>query len=158
MNAVKSRRSLIAVALGCVLAASLLVAGPAGAASRGFKVHNKSSAELQLVEAKSVPTYVCNSYVHCVPSYYSMEFEGRPHDGSVMKPNDTQTWELKYGFSIFGGIQYAANVWYKIVGTQDLVNFQIETYPTANESSCKVHGTQKYSCVAAGTNLEFKNN
>jgi hypothetical protein len=157
MNAVKSRRGLIAIAAGCILAASLFVAGPASAASRGFRIHNKSNVELQLVNAKPVPTYICNSVVHCVATHYDIDFEGRPADGSPLKPNDTQTWELKYGFSIFGGIQYAANVWYKIAGTEDLVNFQIETYPTSNESSCKVHGTQKYSCVAGGTTLEFKN-
>jgi hypothetical protein len=156
MNAIKSRRSLSVVVAGCILAASLFVAGPASAASRGFKIHNKSNAELQLVNAKAVPTYICNSFVHCVPTHYDMDFEGRPGDGSLLKANGTQTWELKYRFNFVGGIQYAANLWYKIVGTEDLVNFQIETYPTSNESSCKVHGTQKYTCVAGGTNLEFK--
>jgi hypothetical protein len=157
MKAVRSRRSLIAVVLGCVLAASMLVAGPASAASRGFKIQNKSSVELKLVEAKSVPTYVCNSTVHCVPTHYPMEFEGRPGDGSVLQPNGTDTWELKYKFNLFGGVGYAANLWYKIVGTEDMVTYQIETYSTSNESSCKVIGTKKYTCVAGNTDLEFKN-
>jgi hypothetical protein len=156
MNAVKSRRALIAI-LGCVLTASMLVAGPASAASRGFKLRNKSNVELKLVEAKTVPTYVCNSTVHCVPSYYPMDFEGRPGDGSTLNPNGTDTWELKYKFSIVGGVGYAANLWYKIAGTDDMVTYQIETYNTSNESSCKVIGTAKYTCVAGGTDLEFKN-
>jgi hypothetical protein len=46
---------------------------------------------------------------------------------------------------------------YKIAGTDDTVNFTIETYNTSNESSCKVIGTSKYTCSAAGTKLEFKN-
>lgn len=157
MNAVKSRRGLIAIVLGCVLTASMLVAGPASAASRGFKLRNKSNVELKLVEAKTVPTYVCNSTVHCVPSHYPMDFEGRPGDGSALRPNGTDTWELKYSFSIFGGVGYAANLWYKIVGTDDMVTYQIETYNTSNESSCKVIGTARYTCVAGGTDLEFKN-
>jgi hypothetical protein len=157
MNAVKSRRSLVAVVLGCALAASMLAAGTASAASRGFKLHNKSSVELKLIEAKAVPSFVCNSHVHCVPSHYPIDFEGRPGDGSVLKPNGTDTWELKYKFSLFGGTGYAANLWYKIVGTNDEVTYQIETYNTSNESSCKVIGTQKYTCVAGGTDLEFKN-
>jgi hypothetical protein len=149
MNAVKSRRSLIAMVLGCVLAASMFVAG--------FRLQNKSNVELKLIEAKSVPTYVCNSTVHCVASHYPIDFEGRPGDGSVLKPNGTDTWELKYKFGLFGGVGYAANLWYKIVGTEDMVTYQIETYNTSNESSCKVIGTQKYTCVAGGTDLEFKN-
>jgi hypothetical protein len=157
MNAVKSRRGLISVVLGCVVAASLLVAGPANAASRGFRLQNKSGVELKLIEAKSVPTYVCNSTVHCVPSHYPMDFEGRPGDGSILKPNGTDTWELKYKFNLFGGVGYAAELWYKIVGTDDTVTYQIETYNTSNESSCKVIGTKKYTCGAGGTDLEFKN-
>jgi hypothetical protein len=157
MKTVKSRHGLIAIAVGCILTMSLLAAGPASAASRGFKLHNKSSVELQLVNAKPVPSYVCNSVVHCVPSHYRMDFEGRPGDGALLKPQGTHTWELKYGFSPFGGVQYAASLWYKIVGTEDLVNYQIEVYSTSNESSCKVIGTQKYTCVAGGTDLEFKN-
>lgn len=157
MKAVKSRRSLIVVLLGCVLAASLLVAGPASAASRGFKLHNKSNVELKLIEAKSVPTYVCNNYVHCAPSHYAIDFEGRPGDGAALNPNGTHTWELKYKFSLAGGVGYAANLWYKIVGTEDIVTYQIETYNVSNESSCKVIGTKNYTCVAGGTDLEFKN-
>lgn len=156
MNAVHSRRGLIAVAVGCVLAVSLLVVGSASAASRGFRLHNKSNVELQLIEAKKVPTFVCNNTVHCVPTHYEMDFEGRPGDGSIVQPGGSQVWELKYRFNIFGGIQYAAELWYKIAGTNDKVSYQIETYPTSNESSCKVHGTQKYTCSAGGTSLEFK--
>jgi hypothetical protein len=140
-----------------VLVASIVAAGPANAASRGFRLHNKSNVDLQLIEAKQVPTYVCNSTVHCVPSHYAMDFEGRPNNGSVLKPNATDAWELSYKFNLFGGVGYAAELWYKIAGTEDTVVYQIETYNTSNESSCKVRGTTKYSCVAGGTNLEFKN-
>ena len=37
-----------------------------------------------------------------------MDFEGRPENGSPLKPGGTDAWELKYGFSPFGGVQYAA--------------------------------------------------
>ena len=67
-----------------------------------------------------------------------MEFEGRPKDGSSLQPGKSETWDLKYGFSIFGGVQYAANFSYKVQGTDAVVDYNIYTYSTSNESSCKV--------------------
>lgn len=89
-----------------------------------------------------------------------MDFEGKPSNGSVVDPNRSQTFELKYGFSLLGGVQYAANLWYKIQGDNDPDNnvyFTIETYSTTNESSCKVNMTSKFTCKAEGTQLTFKN-
>jgi hypothetical protein len=154
----KSTMGAVAIVLGLVLSAALVVAGPAAAASRGFKVENKSSVDLELITAKPTPTVVCNGVTRCVESHYPTGFEGRPADGSSLPSGGSDTWELKYGFSPFGGVQYSSNLWYKIAGTDDTVSFTIETYSTTNESSCKVFGTSKYTCSAAGTKLEFKDN
>jgi hypothetical protein len=85
-----------------------------------------------------------------------MDFEGPPHNGAVLNAGHTHVWELKYGFSIFGGVQYAANLWYKIAGTDGTVEYTIETWSTSNESACKVRGTSQFACTAAGTNLTLK--
>lgn len=152
----KRRAGSVAVLLAVVAALGLLSAGPASAASRGFKLKNTSNVDLKLEAAKPVPTVLCGNIGRCVDTKYPMEFEGRPDNGSTLKPNATQTWELKYGFSPFGGVQYAADLWYEIEGTNATVEYKLEVYSTSNESSCKVHGSSKYSCSAGGTQLTFK--
>lgn len=66
-NAHRGNRSggVLATVIGCVLAAALLTAGPASAASRGFKLHNESNHALTLEAAKPVPTYVCVDLARC---------------------------------------------------------------------------------------------
>ena len=118
--------------------------------------HNESTHALHLEAAKAVPTYVCVDLTRCVPTHYPMGFEGRPHNGAVLPAGQTHTWELKYGFSIFGGVQYAANLWYKIAGTDGTVEYTIETWSTSNESACKISGTKQFTCTAAGTKLTLK--
>lgn len=142
--------------MAVVAVLGLLSAGPASAESRGFKIHNTSKVALKLEAAKPVPTFVCGNIGRCVETKYPMDFEGRPANGSTLDPGGSQTWELKYGFSIFGGVQYAADLWYDIAGTNATVEYKIEVYSTTNESSCKVHGSSKYTCSAGGTNLTFK--
>ena len=95
----------------------------------------------------------------CVPgASYPLDFsEGRPPDGDVLTPHSTHAWELKYGFDIFGGIQFAANVVYRINGTGATVEYQMFVYPTSNDSFCKVIGTTKFTCTAEGRDLTFKN-
>ena len=78
----------------------------------------------------------------------------------MLDPGKTHRFELKYGFSLLGGVQYAANLWYKIEGYSDPngnVYYTIETYSTSNESSCKINHTSRFECKAAGTQLTFKN-
>jgi hypothetical protein len=150
------RAGSFAVLLAVVAALGLLSAGPASAASRGFKLKNTSDVDLKLEAAKPVRTVLCADIGRCVETYYPMDFEGRPGNGSALKPNATHTWELKYGFSPFGGVQYAAELWYDIEGTNARVEYKIEVYSTSNESSCKVYGSSKYSCAAGGTQLTFK--
>ena len=157
---VVSRRTQIvggafALALACVLMVTLLTAGPASAASRGFRLHNNSTHTLRLETARRVPTFVCVQPVTCVPTHHPMDFEGRPADGSLLHPGHVHAWELKYGFSLLGGVQYAANLWYKVVGTSDEVEYTIEVYSTSNESACKVRGSQHFKCTAEGLKLTF---
>jgi hypothetical protein len=153
----KASSGVAAIVLGLVLVGALFTAGPASAYSRNFKLTNKSSAGLTLVTAKPVPTVTCINITLCANNNYPMDFEGRPGDGSALKAGGSDSWDLKYAFAFTGGVQYAANLWYKIAGTDDLVNYTIYTYPTSNESSCKVEGTHKYTCVAEGLKLELKN-
>jgi hypothetical protein len=153
----RARLGASAVVLACAVAGTLLTAGPASAASRGFKVSNDSSQALRLETAKPVPTYVCRDPSFCVPTHHAMDFEGRPADGSVLQPGGVDTWELKYGFSLLGGVQYAANFWYKIGSNGGTVEYTIEVYSTANESACKVFPAQAGRCTAAGTKLTFHN-
>ena len=71
--------------------------------------------------AKPVPAYICRDLTLCVPTHSPMDFEGRPANGAALNPGHTHDWELKYGFSPFGGVQYAANLWYQISGTNGTV-------------------------------------
>jgi hypothetical protein len=156
-------RGVVAVVLACVLAGGLLIAltgGPASAASRGFTVNNKSNKSLKLFAVQRVPTFICVNPGACARTTHPMDFEGRPQEGAVLDPNRSQRFELKYGFSILGGVQYAANLWYKIQGDDDPddnVYYTIEVYSTTNESYCNINKTSKYECKAEGTQLTFKN-
>ena len=164
----KTSRGALAIVLGCVLAGALLMAGSASAASRGFKLRNESTHALQLVTAKPVPTFLCNGpHGRCHKGHERMDFEGRPADGAVLGRFGTHNWELKYNYSPFlGGVQYAANLWYRIIGSglhhcqtcgDDYVEYTIETWSYSNESACNIIGTSKFGCVAEGTKLLFKN-
>jgi hypothetical protein len=160
----KTARGALAVVLAGVLAGALLIAlgggGPASAASRGFSLDNKSDLSLRLYKVQPVPTFLCVDPGRCVQTHHPIDFEGRPNEGDVLNPNQSHRFELKYGFSLLGGVQYAANLWYKIQGNNDPddnVYWTIETYSTSNESSCKINHTSKYDCKAEGTQLTFKN-
>ena len=98
MSDKRTRLGTLTLVLTCAVAGALLITGPAGAASRGFKIHNNSSHALHLEAVKRVPTYVCASRTH-----YKMDLEGRPADGTVLHPGHENAFELKYGFSLLGG-------------------------------------------------------
>jgi hypothetical protein len=162
----KTARGALAVVLAGLLAGALLITlgggGPAGAAkaSRGFVLNNKSDHALKLFAVQRVPKFVCTNPQVCVQTHHAIDFEGRPREGDVLNPGRSHRFELKYGFSIFGGVQYAANLWYKIQGDNDPndnVYYTIETYSTSNESFCDINKTSKYECKAEGTQLTFKN-
>jgi hypothetical protein len=153
----RTRRGTSALVLTCAVAGALLTAGPASAASRGFRLHNSSSHALHLEAVKPVPTFVCPTPGTCVPTHYPMDFEGRPANGSVLQSGREHVWELKYGFSLIGGVQYAANIWYRIAGNGGTVEYTIQVYSTSNESSCRVTPASAGRCTAAGTKLTFHN-
>jgi hypothetical protein len=136
----------------CAAAATLLAqTGVASAASRGYDVHNKSHHTLRLEKAEHVPTVLCNASI-CVPTSHPMEFEGRPANGSQIKPSASQRWELKYGF----GYTYAAVLKYKVEGTDATFEATIETSTFSNNSACKVVPASAGSCTAGGTSITFK--
>jgi hypothetical protein len=157
MRHTKVRIGASALLLTCSVAGALLTAGPASASSRGFKVENQSSHVLVLQGVKAVPSYKCVSFATCVPTHYDIGFEGHPNDGSVLQPGKSETWDLKHGISIFGGVQYAANFSYKVQGTDAVVDYQIYTYTTSNESSCKVTPARVGRCTAESLKLTFQN-
>jgi hypothetical protein len=148
-----------ATVLACAVAGALLTAGPASAASRGFKLHNHSRHPLRLEGASQLPSVICNS-VLCVPTHYPIAFEGRPQDGAVLNPGaPPHVWELKYGFNLvlLHETQYAAKLTYKIVGTDGTVEYTIQTTPTTNDSACKVIPAHVGHCTAQGLTLAFRN-
>ena len=111
-----------AIVLACALAGTLLTAGPASAASRGFTITNLSSHPLQLHEVDQVPRTF-------------FDFEGRPRDGDVLKPGaPPHDWELKWALFT----RYAAELTYDIVGTDDRYVATIRTNGGAiNASDCQ---------------------
>ena len=158
-------RGPLAFVIAAVLAGALLIGlgdgGPASAAkaSRGFVLQNKSDLPLKVWTVQKVPKFVCVNPGTCAQTFHDIDFEGRPPDGSVLNPGQSQRWELKYFFNIFGGTQYAANLWYKIQGNNDPddnVYYEIRTYSTSNDSYCNMNKNSNYTCTAEGTDLTFK--
>jgi hypothetical protein len=160
----------LALVLGCVLAGALLTAGPASAASRGFMVRNLSRTPITVAGWRALDHIECipvlapnpitkipgfTGQVKCGPPVpYPIDFsEGRPSVGDRLVPGARQSWELKYWFSIFGGVQYAAIVVYNIPG--GVLKYRLRVYSTSNESECKVLGTSSFTCTAEGLNLTF---
>jgi hypothetical protein len=74
-----------------------------------------------------------------------------PPDDSLLKPGATDAWELKYGFDS----TYAAELKYKLLGTDATVTYTIETSTYSNNSACKVTPLSAGNCAAGGTALGF---
>ena len=151
MKMTKTRMRTLSVLLACAATAALFTAGPASAASRGYRLHNNSSHNLTLEGAKPLPGFVCNATI-CVDTGQPMSFEGRPSDGSVLAPAGMHAWELKYSF----GDTYAAQLKYDIAGGGK-VEYTIETSTFSNNSACKVVPASAGTCTAHGLSLTFKN-
>lgn len=153
MKKMKARTRTLSVLLACAATVGLLAAGPADAASRGYRLDNKSSHNLKLESAKPLPGFVCNASI-CVETGQPMDFEARPADGSVLTPDGApHAWELKYSF----GHTYAAQLNYAIVGTHATVEYTIETSTFSNDSACKVVPAGAGTCTAHGLSLSFRN-
>jgi hypothetical protein len=75
-----------------------------------------------------------------------MEFEGRPDVGSDIAPKGSQRFELKYGFDIGAGAQYAAQLTYKIEHTNAKLEIEIWTTAYVNGSTCKVVPASAGTC------------
>jgi hypothetical protein len=146
----KARARALAIMLSCVAMTALLFAGSAHAASRGYRLHNKSDQTLKLIGASRLPSVLCNGAI-CVKTEHPMDFEGRPADDSLLKPGATDAWELKYGV----GYTYAAELKYKVVGSDATVTYTIETSTYTNNSACKVSPPSAGNCTAGGTALGF---
>jgi hypothetical protein len=146
----KARARVLTIMFSCVAMTALLFAGSANAASRGYRLHNHSDQTLKLVGASHLPTVLCNGTI-CVNTEQQMDFEGRPADDSLVKPGAVDAWELKY---VFGHI-YAAELKYKVVGSDATVIYTIETSSFSNNSACKVTPPSAGHCTAGGTTLGF---
>lgn len=149
MTRLKGRAGAAAVLLTCLVLGALFFAGPASAFSRGFRLTNTGDKTLTLIGAFRVPARLCNGY-HCVQSHHPIQFEGRPKDGSTVKPGRVDVWELQYlPFEIYGAI-----LKYEVGDHLGVVEYTIETSTTSNDSSCKVTpGAGK--CTAGGLGLSF---
>jgi hypothetical protein len=147
---ISARTRILTLALTCVAAGALFVAGPASAASRGYTVTNKSDQTLKLVGADHLPATVCNGFI-CVDTSHPMDFEGRPGNGSTIAPKANDRWELKYSF----GHTYGAVLKYDIVGTDATVTYTIETTSYSNNSACKVTPPSAGKCSAGGLQMAF---
>jgi hypothetical protein len=146
----KARTRVLAIMLGCVALTALLFAGSASAASRGYRLHNNSDKTLELVSATALPATVCNGFI-CVATHHPIAFEGRPSDGSTLKPDAVDGWELKYKFQE----THAAELKYKVLGTDAIVTYTIETSTYTNDSACKVTPPSAGKCTAGGLQLSF---
>jgi hypothetical protein len=149
----KNRAGVSAVLLACLVLAALFFAGPASAYSRGFRLTNTGDETLTLVSASKIPAKLCNGY-HCVQSHHPMSFEGRPKDGSTLKPGQVDVWELQsLPFEIYGAIlkyEVADHLGHHL----GIVEYTIKTSTLSNDSSCKVTpGAGK--CTAGGLGLSF---
>jgi hypothetical protein len=80
---------------------------------------------------------------------------GRPHPGTELAPGGVQRFELKYIRGIFGEIQYAAQLTYKIEKTNAKLEFWIDT-TTTNNARCKVVPSSAGSCTAGGAGITVK--
>lgn len=145
----RHRGGLAIIALACLLATGLATAGPASAYSRGFRLKNNSDKTLTLIGASKLPARLCNG-PHCVNTHHPMRFEGRPADGSTLKPGGVDGWELEY----LPGEIYAAVLKYRIGDNDGIVEYTIKTNTFSNDSSCKVTpGAGK--CSAGGLQMGF---
>jgi RTX calcium-binding nonapeptide repeat (4 copies) len=148
----------LAMLLACAVAGTLLIGtGVASALSRGFRILNRSSHPLRLESATPVTKETCEGGLNvggfrlCTDlPIFGFAFEGRPNDGAVIQPSvfSLHDWELKYFPDPFGRCDYAANLKYKIEGTDGTLDVGIQTCTFSSNSSCKIEPATLGRCDA----------
>ena len=149
----------LAILLACAVAGTLVIGtGVASALSRGFRILNRSSHPLRLEGATRVTKETCGGgltdwrgWLSCTDfPVYSIGFEGRPNDGAVIQPSvfSLHDWELKYFPDPFGRCDYAADLNYKIEGTDGTLTVGIQTCTFSSNSSCKIEPATLGRCDA----------
>jgi hypothetical protein len=127
-----------------VLIGALWAAGPASAAtSRGFTIENLSPHILKLTGVTAV--YPANS-----KQPLPFGFDGRPGNGSLLRPGHSQRFELLYEFNK----QHFANIVYEVEGTQRkaAISLWIESALTGSSSRCEA--TSDLLCHAGRQDIQ----
>jgi hypothetical protein len=158
----EATRKSVGLAVLLVVLGSVLAAGSASAASRGFELENSSGTDIVLQQPQRITEPPrCTT---CEQRLIPMAFEGRPADGATLPFRKIHDWELDYYFGAHWHIpQYAAELVYEIPAEQGqpkaIVVYRIYTYILENESTCELFGPHKavakYGCSAEGLQLEF---
>ena len=119
------RRTILAIVAGCLLAEALATAGPASAASRQWTVVNHNGyLKLHLV---SVTPWEDNPF----------GFEGRPENGSEIRPDGRQHFELKYGGNYQALLKYGIDLKNTHDRTNDYVEYWINNRLDFIYASCR---------------------
>lgn len=196
MNIVKTARlsprarlrviAVIGAAL-CALTAGVGTAEPASADSRQFTVTNTSSRTLRLEGVHPTEfvgrdnergTRTCaHREGYCGRGDYQFRFEGRAQAGDELAPGGIQRFDLSWEFgSIWDysdDISYAAQLTYKIEGTNAKLKVWIDTTRYANTSRCEIESPFEWlptlpgeprdlhrpyvgSCTAGGLGITFQ--
>ncbi len=187
----RAQRRVLAAAgvAACALSAGLATAAPASAASRQFTVTNNSTRTLRL-EGVHPTSFVgrvngengIGTCAHvegdCGRGTYQFLFEGRAHAGDELAPGATQRFDLSWEYGEWFGreenINYAAQLTYKIEGTNGKLDVWIDTTRYTNNSRCQVFAPMERkpslpgeprgdaffpyvgSCTAGGLGITFK--
>jgi opacity protein-like surface antigen len=164
MRSARVRVRAAAIGPACAIAVLLASqAGPANAATRGFKVTNESKQELRVVGGSPIPRVLCYGLdaedFQCRQAYWPYGLEDHPEPGTALRSGETQSWELKYYYNVsdlFGiDYNYQAKVTYR-VGADGKFEATIKTSNYTNDSECEVIPKRLGRCTAAGRNITFK--
>jgi hypothetical protein len=143
----------VSLVVACAVVGALLAqTAVASAASRGYEIRNTGVRDLKLQSVQKLRQYVCNEQVHCFPSYYDFEFEGRPGSGDPLLTGDSHRFEVKWYFDY----EYGAEATYNIEGTNAQMQVTMKTSTFSNNSTCKILHGPGGSCTAAGLNIAYR--
>ena len=101
----------------------------------------------------------CSASVTAAPAASLTRWSSKrrfPNVGSDIAPGGSQRFELKYYFDPFSvGVQYAAQLTYKVEKTNAKLEVWIETTPYVNNSRCEVVPASAGRCTAGGLGITF---